>query len=861
MVWPVLTTYERERTREIAFPLGGIGTGTVSLGGRGNLRDWEIMNRPSKGFAPDYGFFTLWTKTADHIIDTRILEGEIPYPFTGASGVPIITAGIPRFEDIIFKAAYPLCSIDYQDRSVPLKVRLESFNPLIPHDPEQSGLPVAMFRFILKNLSKKQIEASIAGSLQNFIGSDGVDKMKSTAKNEFRKGNGFSGLYFSALVDPENASQNGTIALVTDGDRVSCKTRWDRASWRNDLLEFWDDFSADGVVKDVAESPQNTTTGTLAASVTVPPGSSRSITFMLAWHFPNRTAKDCGWQTQTDDTIGFVGNYYTTRFSDAWQVAEKVYPDLAALEKGTVSFVEEFCASTLPQPVKEAALNNISTLRTQNCFRTADGRFYGFEGTSDKSGCCFGSCTHVWNYETTTAFLFPSLARSMREVELEYGTNDSGLNTFRTALPLRKLCTACKPYGAAADGQMGVIMKLYREWRLSGDKEFLNRLWPQAKKALSFAWVEGGWDGDRDGVMEGVQHNTYDVEFYGPNPMMTGWYLGALRCAEEMASAAGDGAFAGECRELYEKGRRWVDENLFNGDYYVQHIQPPRDRTKVPQGLVVGMGASAMDDPDFQVGNGCLVDQLAGQYMAHVVGIGHILDPGHVRTTAASIFRNNFRENFRNHFNVLRTFVINDEAGLLICSWPHGDRPKVPFPYFSEVMTGFEYQAAALMIYEGRVDEGLRVVEAIRARFDGRKRNPWNEPECGHHYARAMAAWSSLLALSGFQWDGTMNTIGFAPRVMRESFRVFWSSGLAWGRYEQTIKNGGLRAVLTVRGGHAEIDTLAIGVPGIKAGSAVAVLDRNALPVKTKIEGDTMALAFEKTARMVSGSRLDITIR
>ena len=214
MAWPVLTVYEKENLREIAFPLGGIGTGTVSIGGRGNLRDWEIMNRPSKGFVPDYCFFTLWTKKADATIDTRIIEGEIPYPYTGASGVPNPTAGIPRFSNVLFKAAYPLCSAEFEDASVPLKVRLEAFNPLIPHDTEKSGLPVAIFRFVLENPTDKIVEASIAGSLQNFIGNDGVEKKKSTVQNHYRDLNGLRGIYYSANVESDSAPQNGTMTLI-----------------------------------------------------------------------------------------------------------------------------------------------------------------------------------------------------------------------------------------------------------------------------------------------------------------------------------------------------------------------------------------------------------------------------------------------------------------------------------------------------------------------------------------------------------------------------------------------------------------------------------------------------------------------
>src|SRR5206468_1080952 len=117
---------------------------------------------------------------------------------------------------------------------------------------------------------------------------------------------------------------------------------------------------------------------------------------------------------------------------------------------------------------------------------------------------------------------------------------------------------------AAADGQMGCIIKLYRDWQLLGDMDWLKKLWPSAKRALEFAWIPGGWDADRDGVMEGVQHNTFDVEFYGPNPLTGIYYLGALRAAEEMARVVGDAASAAEYRRLFESGSKWIDAHLFN---------------------------------------------------------------------------------------------------------------------------------------------------------------------------------------------------------------------------------------------------------------------------------------------------------
>jgi uncharacterized protein (DUF608 family) len=329
---------------------------------------------------------------------------------------------------------------------------------------------------------------------------------------------------------------------------------------------------------------------------------------------------------------------------------------------------------------------------------------------------------------------------------------------------------------AAADGQMGCIMKMYRDWQLSGDDEMLRTLWPYVKKALEFCWIKGGWDADRDGVMEGCQHNTMDVEYYGPNPQMGVWYLGALRAGEEMARYLGEDDFARTCRSLFDRGTKWIDENLFNGEYYEHKIQPPKDKSEVAPSLLVGMGAKDLTKPDYQLGSGCLVDQLVGQYMAHVCGLGYLLKPDNVRKTLQSIMKYNLREGMCGHFNCMRSFALGDESALLMASYPK-DRPRNPFPYFTEVMTGFEYAAAVGMLYEGQVDNGLQCIKNIRDRYDGRKRSPFDEAECGHHYARAMASWAAVPALTGFSYSGVEKTMTFAPK----DGTFFWSNGYAWG--------------------------------------------------------------------------------
>ncbi|HSW00276.1 MAG TPA: GH116 family glycosyl-hydrolase [Sedimentisphaerales bacterium] len=798
--WPVLKEYDQEHLARIAMPLGGIGTGTVSLGGRGDLRDWEIMNRPAKGFVPTRGsfspFFAVFVKDAKGRTQTRALEGPIDLSdYEASHGSTAINHGLPRFRQCTFAAAYPLGQVMLSDREMLVDVTLQAFNPLVPADPDASGIPVAILRYALRNKTNQPLQVSVCGVMPNFVGMDGSGQTKDwkgdlvavggkANRNGYREGKSVRGIFMDSEGVAERAEQWGTMALSTPTrGEITHRISWIPGGWGSSGLDFWDDFSADGKLDPREPAKEDTPMASLAVSVELPPKQAVPVVFLLTWHFPNRMT----WTRKGNDEDR-IGNYYTTQYKDAWEVAEKAAPQVGVLEDRTLRFVRAFCESGLPEVVKEAALFNLSTLRSQTCFRTEDGRFYGFEGSSNRGGCCHGSCTHVWNYEHATAMLFGSLAMSMREVEFAQATNDEGMMSFRVNLPLSR----AKEYGkAAADGQMGCIMKMYRDWQLSGDDAMLKALWPHVKKAFEFCWIPGGWDADTDGVMEGCQHNTMDVEYYGPNPQMGIWYLGALRAAEEMARHVGDAQFAATCRDLFERGSKWTDANLFNGRYYEHKIQPPSDESQIAASLLVGMGAKNPTQPDYQLGAGCLVDQLVGQYTAHVCGLGYLVDRDHVRTTLGSIMKYNYRENLYDHFNCMRSFALGGESALLMAAYPK-ERPNNPFPYFTEVMTGFEYTAAVGMLYEGQTKEGLKCIENIRNRYDGRKRSPFNEAECGHHYARAMASWAAVLALTGFRYSGVDKSMSLSPNDGMH----FWSNGYAWGTC--VIKRSGRRMDVTL---------------------------------------------------------------
>jgi non-lysosomal glucosylceramidase len=558
---------------------------------------------------------------------------------------------------------------------------------------------------------------------------------------------------------------------------------------------MWDDFSDDGLFRDTTYPVKiNTPRAALSVELNLAPNETKVIPFYLTWDFPNR--KD--W----DDKVT-IGNYYSTLYKDAWDVAERTLPRLPELEAKSLDFVRLLLRSDYPDVVKEAALFNSSTLRSQTAFRDREGRFFGWEGVFASMGSCYGNCEHVWNYEEATPFLFGQLAMTMRETEFNYAQWDStGGLSFRVSLPLVK--NNPKNWKvAAADGQMGTIMKVYREWQLSGNDGFLRNVWPGVKKALSFAWMPNAWDADKDGVMEGCQHNTMDIEYFGPNPEIGFWYLGALKAASAMAAYMKDTAFEHTCERLFVHGSKWVDDHLFNGEFYIQQIRPPMDRKNIAAGLSAGMGAKNLADPDFQIGEGCLVDQLVGQNMAHICGLGYLADPGHIKKALESVWKYNYVASFGDQFNNMRSYALGDESGLMLTAYPDpSKRPRVPLSYGFEAWTGLEYTAAAGMIYEGLNDPAIRTMMNVRNRYDGAKRNPFNEEECGNHYARAMASWSAILAWSGFRYSAVEKKFAITARPGS----YFWSNGYSWG----DAQVGAGKLTITVRSGTLALKTMVL---------------------------------------------------
>jgi uncharacterized protein (DUF608 family) len=865
------------------MPIGGIGTGTVSLGGRGQLTDLEIYNRPWKGNVPRNTFFALWFKQRGKPAAAKLLEREFLPPFTDLNGGGYEqnhASGAPRMREAIFTGEYPFGRVELRDPDVPLRVELEAFNPFIPLDDDNSSIPCALFRWRFTNSSTQSVQAAFLTAFSNPInklklGEEGwqptvngyVPGGSTNAARVLVHDTGAASLRGIDMTNPsiDPASEfygSAFVGLVADPSGLppgELQTHWYQGGWWDGLQMLWNDFSADGHIEERLDEFAVPAGRFNECSQNVPfslkPGETREFTVLFTWHLPNIRNY---WNTGEPVHDAMLHTWYSTRWANAWEVATYVADHLEQLERDTRLWHDTFFNSSLPPAVLDAASSQASILRTTTCLRLDDGRLHAFEGCHCASGCCPMNCTHVWNYEQAVAFLFPRLERTMRLTDFTHNTDSNGKMVFRTLLPLSS--DAFWSFTAAADGQMGTILKAYREWQLSGDDAFLRHVWPGIQRAIAYAWDNSNpqaWDRDKDGVMEGRQHNTYDIEYFGPNTMTGSLYLGALKACAEIATYLGETDKAVEYQAIYDSGRQQVEGTLWNGEYYEQKIMVS-DLLIVPEEL-----QSPLDPfPKYQYGKGCLSDQLLGQWLSHVVGVGYVLDPRHVKRAMQSIYKYNWCESLRDIPNMQRVYGLNDEAGLAIVTWPNGGRPQLPSVYGDEVWTGIEYQVAAGLIYEGEVNAGLSIVEGVRARYDGVRRNPWNEFECGNHYARAMSSWSLVPALSGYHYSAPEQRIGFAPKVNPDRFTCIWSTGSGWGQFSQRVTGSALTATLSVSYGELTLRQLTLGTP-VQKGSARVRLSANAeqpdIEVQQSRAGATVTFAAPVTLR--AGDDLAVVVR
>jgi uncharacterized protein (DUF608 family) len=825
--------FTAEHLLQIAMPLGGIGAGCVCLNGYGGLQDFSIRHKPQRTALPDRrrrkdaAFALLRIKGNDV---TRLVEGPFPPEKIFAQGLNSQGhlggghEGFPRFRKCAFKGEYPFGVVTLADPDVPLQARITGFNPFIPLDLKNSALPCAILEYELENTSSERVAYEFSFHLSHLApGADAGGSTKS--RNERMPG---LGVFFSNEEHPL-AAEFGSAALAVVGHEPLVKAMWFRGGWFDSMSALWREVSSGTFQPNDGRNEaglKGRNGGSVLLQGSLEPGDRIIYPIVITWYFPNvhfavgglpaEDSEPCCGESLSDEAPKAPAwrPYYVSHWADARDVAQYIVQNYAALRARTQAFHDALFQSTLPAYVLDAVSANLAIIKSPTVLLQENGNMWAWEGCFPDLGCCPGSCTHVWNYAQSIPHLYPQLERTLREQELERSMDEHGHVTFRSALPDGP--TPHK-FHAAADGQLGGIMKLYREWQISGDQDWLSKMYPLAKTSMDYCIRT--WDPRRKGVLEEPHHNTYDIEFWGPDGMCTSFYLGALAAMAALARDSGHLEDAPFYEDLAQNGAEYIDTHLFNGEFYEQKVTTENLLDTSFQALIAGVTEDSpfegrllkIEGPKYQYGSGCISDGVMGAWLAGVCWVDSPQNRSNIRRNLKSIFEYNFQESLWHHANPQRPgYALGDEPGLLLCTWPKGGKPTLPFVYSDEVWTGIEYQVACHLITEGFVDEGLTIVKALRKRYDGHARNPWDEYECGSYYARAMVSYDLLRALSGFHYSATRKTLRLHPKLSPTDLEVFFATAKGWG----TLGLSGGALTVDLREGEMEINTLQIVLDG-----------------------------------------------
>lgn len=758
--------YEGEYTREISMPVGGIGAGCVGLAGNGGFIDWEL-DRPAKGSINPFSHFAVKAENSAGLI-AKVLQGDHTRDLTGAyarekyrhrgfgygpdSGT---MAGFPHFEKNVFEGAFPWARVTFADPEFPAAPTLSAWSSFIPMNADDSSLPCAFYEVELSNTCAEDTVFTVAYTLGSPY---------SAGVNAAVDADGFRGV---SICEGENG-----LCVITAAPEAHVQESWFRGEWFDGPTVYWNEFTSSGTLTERRYAEPGSSPGVVEARFTLRPGESRKVDFVLAWYYPNQVNDwDEGGETCWK-------KWYATKFASALDVAKYAMTNRARFKKATMAFRDALYSCTLPEFALDAAGAALSTLVTPVCLRLTDGSFWAWEGEQELSGSCEGTCQHVWNYAYALPYLFPDLEKSVRRLERDYSQWEDGRISFRLRLPAGRGTGWKMP---CVDGQMGYILKIYREWKNTGDEAWLAEMWLSAKRAIEFAWLDTDvkWDPDRDGVIDGRQHHTLDMELFGPSSWLEGFYLAALKAMAEMATHLGEDA--SEYLRMFENGKKYLNTQLFNGRYYYQRVDLSDSSPMERYENMERYWNPETGELKYQVGDGLIIDQALAQWHANLMGLGEIYEKDKLHTALESLYRYNFKPAMRTFCNPCRVFSLGGEAGTVMCEYPEGAvKPAIPVPYCQETMTGFEYAAACLMLQEGLTERAENMIKAVRDRYDGRKRNPWNEIECGNNYSRAMAAFSFIAAYAGYSCDAVKGEMGFRP-VKPGNIHSLWFMGGAWG--------------------------------------------------------------------------------
>lgn len=825
-------TYKDQYLTAIDFPIGAVGGSLIRMNGKAERQWWQIFNnfeeRAGSGIVPN-SFFAIRVKTNRSTVVKALQTSSV--------------GSFPAMNGLTFQGEYPFGWYRFQDEEIPVTVTLEAYNPLIPMDLKNSAIPCAIFRVTVKNTSTGNVAVSLLGSQQNAVGFAGYDTI--TGPNN-RNCRGYGSNQNTI------ASETGRISLNMVGKAGSMQLSayesdmTGTSSWES-MTSLFNDFSDDGLLSGnmQTESPQAgiTVDGALAKNFSLNSGEEKTVTFVLSWYFPKGSF---GRKDIPQWYFPEGGNHYENWWTDAADVDNYIFSHFNELDAKTRLYHNTLYSSNIPRDVINRISSNICILKSPTTFWTKKGYFGLWESTSNHEEW-LGNCKHVYHYAQGHARLYPELGRILRKIDLNTQTSEGLLPSRDGELK------------NAMDGHFGTILGVYREHLLSNNNDFLAASWTQTKKAMDYSIST--FDPDKDGMMTGTHHNTLDCNVSGTSPWIGSLYMAALKACEKMAKIMGDKATASTYNKIWSVGVVNQNAQLWDNNlgYYKEKTE------NLPNTKVMADAVS--------------IDMLLGQWWANQLGLGQIYPQDRSREALMKIYHTNkFTDTGSGYKAAFRDFLGTGDTGWQMFKHP-AEVPKNTILYYNEVMSGFEYAAAATMLQYGMVDEGLEMVKAIAKRYDGRLRakgevhmannstvfgcgSPFGEDECGDFYGRALSSWSVLLALQGFIYDGPTKTIGFKPVWQPENHSSFFSTSDAWGLFTQTRSKSSQTSVINVKYGSVQIKNIALEAPAKKTGdNLIVTLDGIKQTIESREQkGNSISIQLKSACKVNSGSKFGISI-
>ncbi|GLU53441.1 hypothetical protein Dfri01_29020 [Dyadobacter frigoris] len=827
------------------MPVGGLHAGTVYLGGDGRLWLWGIYNESeepkNEGIDPKT---VLWNDGntvrkirsrdgASYVEpaiaeNKRVLEQGFAVRILYKGKVFIKELNENHWDEVSFQATYPTAIVQYTDHHLPVSIILTGYSPFIPMDADNSSLPATILRIEVKNLSSEKIEVSLIGWMENGASKLSAKKGDGKKVNSVMPSEKFKGI-FSEFNFSKNglftATDSGTTSFAILNPKAGVHTAFN--TWPVTDAGFTSGFSQNSEM----EAPEKLI-GALFTSKTLVGGASMKEDFIISRHFnnPNDKLKELVKDAKE-------GYYYGTKFKNAGEVTEYIASHFDQLSAQTELWQRTWNDSTLPHWFLERTFVNIGTLATANTYRFASGRFWGWEGV----GACAGTCTHVWQYAQSMGRIFPELERILRQnVDLGVGFRpDSGAIIFRAENESRP----------AIDGQAGTILRFYREHQMSANDDFLKTNWQNIKKAMQFMLAQ---DKNGDGMTDTPMENTLDAVWEGEIAWIVGLCIAAARAGQAMAEDMGDADFSLVCKTYLEKGRKNMEEQLFNGEYFIHKPDAAQGRKK--------LGSY----------NTCHIDQVYGQSWAHQVGLPRVLDKEKTLSALRSLWKYNFTMDVGPYIKTHqggRPYAVSGEGGMVMNTNPHnedkpyGENESWQLGYFHECMSGFEHQVAAHMMAEGMVDQSLTMTRAIHDRHHAAKRNPYNEIECSDHYARAMASYGTFISACGFEYHGPKGYMAFDPKITPENFKAPFTSAEGWGTFKQSQTAGKQLNTIEIIYGKLRLRTFAIkAAKGMVIKNVLAKMNGKSHEVSFRKEEDRYIIDFKSDLELTPLQKLELIL-